>query len=422
MGLGERLMHAWNAFTSRDPTSQNLYTVGPGSYYMPDRRRLRLGNEFSQINAIYNRISVDVAALSFQHARLDAEGRYSETVKDGLNECLTMSANIDQTGRMLVQDIVTTMLDKGAVAIVPVETKLSPFKTDSFDILQLRAGEITEWFPKDVRISLYNEEKGQREDVILPKRMVAIVENTFYTTMNSPNSIMQRLIYKLNMLDAVDEQSSSGKLDLIVQLPYVVKSEGRKKDAERRRKDIEDQLAGSKYGIAYIDGTEKVTQLNRSLENNLLTQIQYLTSMLYSQLGMPQSVFDGTADEKTMLNYNNRTIEPIVSAITNSLTRTFLTKTARTQGHAVVFFNDPFKLVPVSQLAEIADKFTRNEILSSNEIRQIIGRKPSDDPNADQLRNKNLNQQSPAPQEIQNGGQMLDPMMKGEEENAEREV
>ena len=391
MGLGDRLKHAWNAFTGRDPTRYAQPYYGPSSYYRNDWLRRSRGSERSIVGSIINRISMDVASTTVTHAQLDQNGRFLNDVSSGLNECLHVSANIDQTGRAFVQDAVYSLLDEGSIAIVPVDTSFRPNDGNVFDIQSMRVGKIVEWFPKHVKANIYNENTGKREDIILPKNMCAIVENPLYATMNEPNSTLQRLIRKLSMLDAIDEQSSSGKLDLIIQLPYVIKGKTREEQAEERRKKIEMQLAGSKYGIAYIDGTEKITQLNRAVENNLLNQIQYLTSMLYSQLGMPSSVFEGTADDATMLNYYNRTVEPILSAITDEMKRKFLTKTARTKGQSIVFFRDPFKLVPVSQMADIADKFTRNEVLSSNEVRQIIGYKPSDDPKADELRNKNIN-------------------------------
>lgn len=388
-----RLKKAWNAFSkNRDPTeAQTQYTnVGMGYVYRPDRVRFSRGNERSIVTSVYNRIAMDVAAINIKHCRIDENGRYIENVKSGLNDCLNLEANIDQTGRSFIQDVVMSMFDEGAVAIVPVDTSIDPTKTTLYDILSMRTGKILEWYPAHVKVRVYNDRTGKKEDLILSKRSVAIVENPLYAVINEPNSTMQRLIRKLNILDAIDEQSGSGKLDLIIQLPYVIKTEARQQQAEKRRKDIEDQLKGP-YGIAYTDGTEKITQLNRPVENNLMKQIEYLTNQLYSQIGMTPSVLDGTADEKTMLNYNNRTIEPIVSAIVNAMIRSFLTKTARTQGQTIMSFRDPFKLVPVSDIADIADKFTRNEILSSNEIRQIIGMRPSDDPNADMLRNSNLN-------------------------------
>lgn len=399
--FGDRLRHAWNAFTGRDPTPTGGGTV---SFYRPDRPRFTRGNERSIVTSIYNRIAMDVATLTINHVRLDENGRYRETIKSGLNECLTLSANKDQTGRAFIQDIVMSMLDEGCVAIVPVDTTLNPKVTGSYDITSMRVGKVIEWYPDHVRVRLYNDRKGEKEEITLPKSMVAIVENPLFAVMNEPNSTLQRLIRKLNLLDAVDEQSSSGKLDLIIQLPYVIKSDARKRQAEDRRKQIEDQLAGSKYGIAYADGTERITQLNRSVENNLLKTIEYLTTMLYGQLGLSQAIMDGTADEKQMLNYNNRTIEPIVSAIVDSMKWKFLTKTARSQGQSIMFFRDPFKLVPVENVAEIADKFTRNEIMTSNEFRQVIGMKPSDDPKADELRNANISapNEDPIPVEDEN--------------------
>lgn len=390
MRFTDKLQHAWNAFLNKDPPN---YFIGYGSSIRPDRARYTRGNERSIVSSIYTRIATDAAAISFEHVRLDDDGRFFSAMDSGLNECLTVSANIDQTGRAFMQDVVMSMLDEGCVAIVPTDTTISITRTNSnaFDIDSMRVGKIVDWFPEHVRVNLYNEKTGQKEDILLPKKSVAIVENPFYAVMNEKNSTMQRLVRKLNLLDQIDEQSGSGKLDLIVQLPYVIKTEARHQQAEQRRKDIEMQLAGSKYGIAYTDGTEHITQLNRSVENNLMGQIEYLTNMVYSQLSMTTSVLDGTADEKTMLNYYNRTIEPILSAIANEMKRKFLTKTARSQKQSIQFFREPFKLAPVEQLAEIADKLTRNEILTSNEIRQIIGYKPSDDPDADRLRNKNLN-------------------------------
>lgn len=395
ISFGDRLKHAWNAFTNRDPTN-GFRGYGSSHTYRPDRPRFTRGNERSIVNAVYNRVAMDVSAIEINHVRLDNDGRYLETVKSGLNECLTLEANIDQTGRALIQDVVMSMFDEGVVAIVPVDTTQNPLITGSYDICSMRVAKILEWFPDRVRLQLYNDHKGEKEEIILPKKMVAIIENPLYSIINEPSSTMQRLIRKLNLLDAVDEQSGSGKLDLIIQLPYVIKTKARRDQAEERRKQIEEQLAGSKYGIAYTDGTERITQLNRPVENNLLRQIEYLTEMLYSQLGITKTILDGTADEQTMLNYNNRTIEPIISAITEEMKRKFLTKTARSQGQSIKFFRDPFRLVPISQLAEIADKFTRNEIASKNEIRQIIGWKPSDDPKADQLINSNISQPTEA--------------------------
>ena len=391
MAFTDRLQHAWNAFLNRDPTYE-FRDHGMISTYKPDRVRFTRGNERSIVTSVYNRIALDVSSIDINHAKLDENGRFKEVIQSGLNECLTLNANIDQTGKAFIQDVVMSMMDEGCVAIVPVDTTTNPTITGSFDINSLRTGQIIEWRPEFVKVRLYNDKTGQKEDVLLPKKSVAIIENPLYAVINEPNSTMQRLIRKLNLLDVIDEQSGSGKLDLIIQLPYVIKSEARRQQAENRRKDIEMQLAGSKYGIAYTDGTEKITQLNRPAENNLMKQIEYLTSMLYSQLGITQSVLDGTADERTMLNYYNRTIEPIISAIIDEMKRKFLTKTARTQNQSIVYFRNPFKLVPINELAEISDKFTRNEIATSNEIRQIIGWKPSDDPGADELRNKNLNQ------------------------------
>ena len=393
MAFTDRLQHAWNAFLNRDPTYE-FRDHGMISTYKPDRVRFTRGNERSIVTSVYNRIALDVSSIDINHAKLDENGRFKEVIQSGLNECLTLNANIDQTGKAFIQDVVISMMDEGCVAIVPVDTTINPAVSGSFDIQSLRTGNIIEWRPEFVKVRLYNDKTGQKEDVLLPKKSVAIIENPLYAVINEPNSTMQRLIRKLNLLDVIDEQSGSGKLDLIIQLPYVIKSEARRQQAENRRKDIEMQLAGSKYGIAYTDGTEKITQLNRPAENNLMKQIEYLTSMLYSQLGITQSVLDGTADERTMLNYYNRTIEPIISAIIDEMKRKFLTKTARTQNQSIVYFRNPFKLVPINELAEISDKFTRNEIATSNEIRQIIGWKPSDDPGADELRNKNLNQKA----------------------------
>lgn len=416
LSFGSRVKRLWNAFTNRDPTTNYSYSSMGSSYsYRPDRPRFTRGNERSIITSIYNRIALDVAAIEIRHARLDNSGRYKDDINSGLNNCLTLDANIDQTGRAFIQDIVMSMCDEGSVAIVPVDTTDDPTMTNSYDIESMRTGRITQWMPRHVKVEVYNDRTGRKEDLILPKERVAIIENPFYAVMNEPSSTLQRLKRKLNLLDVVDEQASSGKLDLIIQLPYVIKSQARRDQAESRRKDIENQLSGSRYGIAYTDGTERITQLNRPVENNLLKQIEYLTNLLYSQLSINQSVMDGTADEKTMLNYNNRTIEPIVSAIVDEMKRKFLTKTARTQGQSILYFQDPFKLVPVADIAEIADKLTRNEIATSNEIRQTIGWKPSSDPNADILRNKNLsepagaanqtvnpNQQQETEEEIQN--------------------
>lgn len=389
--LGSRLKHAWNAFLSREPASY-YQSTGRGYSYRPDRPRLTRGNERSIVTSVFNRIALDAAAINIQHVKLDDNGRFVSAVNSGLNNCLTVEANLDQTARAFVHDIVMSMMDEGCVAIVPVDTTLNPKVTGSYDIVTMRVGQVLSWYPQHVKVRVYNDQRGEKEDILLPKSVVGIVENPLYAVMNEPNSTLQRLIRKLNLLDAVDEQAGSGKLDLIIQLPYVIKTEARRAQAEKRRKDIEDQLSGSKYGIAYTDGTEHIVQLNRAVENNLMTQIEYLTSMLYSQLGITKGVMDGSADEQTMLNYYNRTIEPILSAIVDEMKRKFLTKTARSQLQSISFFRDPFKLVPAPVLAEIADKLTRNEIMSSNEIRQIIGLKPSKDPKADELRNKNLSE------------------------------
>ena len=385
-----RLKHGWNAFMNRDPTYN--HAIGPSYSYRPDRPRFTRGNERSIVTSVFNRIALDVAAISMQHCILDDNGRFVEVVNSKLNNCLTLEANLDQTARAFVQDVVMSMFDEGCVAMVPVDTTFDPEITSSYDVLSMRTGKIVDWYPEHVKVRVYNEKTGRKEEVILPKSAVGIVENPLFAVVNEPNSTGQRLIRKLNLLDKIDEQTGSGKLDLIIQLPYVIKTDARRDQAERRRKDIEEQLSGSKYGIAYTDGTEHITQLNRPVENNLLKQIEYLRDMFYSQLGVTQTILDGTADDKTMLNYYSRTIEPIVSAIVDEMNRKFLTKTARTQHHAIKFFRDPFKLVPVNDIAEIADKFTRNEILTSNEIRQIIGMKPSDDPKADRLVNSNISQ------------------------------
>lgn len=389
--ISSRFKHAWNAFLNRDPT-KGYQNIGVGYSYRPDRFRFTRGNERSIVTSVYNRIALDVAAINIQHVQLDDEGRFLSIIDSEFNNCLSLEANLDQTGRAFIQDVVMSMMDEGCIAIVLVDTDDDPDETTGYKILSMRVGKILDWYPQHVRVRLYNENKGLKQDIVVPKKTVAIVENPLYAVINEPNSTMQRLVRKLNLLDAVDEQSSSGKLDLIIQLPYVIKSEARRKQAEMRRKAIEEQLSGTKYGIAYTDGTERITQLNRSLDNNLMKQIEYLTSMLYSQLGITQSILDGTADEKTMLNYYNRTIEPIVSAIVDEMKRKFLTKTARSQNKSIKFFRDPFKLVPVADLAEISDKFTRNEIATSNEIRQVIGWKPSSDPKADELRNSNLSE------------------------------
>lgn len=387
-----RLKHAWNAFSNRDPTGGYRFGAGPSYYYRPDRPRFSRGNERSIVTSVYNRIALDVASVDIRHVRLDDNDRFVEEIDGGLNDCLTIEANLDETARAFIHDAVVSMFDEGYIALVPIDTTGDPFLSGSYDIQTMRVGKIVEWHPKHVKVRVYNEQTGRKEDLLMLKRVVAIIENPFYAVTNEPNSTLQRLIRKLNLLDAVDEQSSSGKLDLIIQLPYVIKSEARREQAEKRRKDIENQLSGSKYGIAYTDGTEHITQLNRAVENNLMNQVKYLTELLYSQLGITQSILDGTADEKTMLNYQNRTIEPILSAITDEMKRKFLTKTARSQGQSIVFFSNPFKLIPLEKMAEIADKFTRNEIMSPNEIRQITGMKPSEDPSADELRNRNINQ------------------------------
>ena len=388
MSLGARLKHAWNVFTANETVGAR-WDIGPSYFYRPDRPIFSRGNERSIITSVYNRIALDVAAISIQHVRLDDEGRFTSVMNSTLNDCLSLEANLDQTGRAFIQDIVQSMLDEGCVAIVPVDTDIDPDE-GSYKIETMRTGKILEWYPQHVKVRVYNEQTGKKEDVLVSKRTVAIVENPFYAVMNEPNSTMQRLIRKLNILDAIDEQSGSGKLNLIIQLPYVIKTEARRRQAEKRRKDIEEQLSGSKYGVAYTDGTEHVVQLNRPVDNNIMSQIEYLTSMLYSQLGLTQTIMDGSADDKTMLNYLTRTVEPILSAIVDEMKRKFLTKTARSQKQSILFFRDPFKLVPVSEIAEIADKMTRNEIMTSNEIRQKIGMTPSKDPNADKLRNSNL--------------------------------
>ncbi len=386
--LSSRIKNAWNVFINGNQTRYS--DLGVNYSYRFDRPRMSRGNERSIVTSVYNRIALDVAAINVQHVKVDQNGRFLSTLDDGLNKCLTLESNIDQTSRALIHDIVISMFDEGCVAVVPIETDQDPEQPESYDILSVRVGQIIDWFPDHVRVRVYNEWTGKKENIVLPKRKVAIIENPLYAVINEPNSTMQRLIRKLNLLDVIDEQSGSGKLDIIVQLPYIIKTEARRQQAEKRRKDIEDQLSGSKYGIAYTDGTEHITQLNRSVNNNLMNQIEYLTSMLYSQLGITQSILDGSADEKTMLNYNNRTIEPIISAIVDEMKRKFLTEEARLNNESIMFFRDPFKLVPVNNIADIADKFTRNEIMTSNEVRQVIGIKPSDDPNADELRNKNL--------------------------------
>ena len=392
MNFIDRIQHGWNAFIGRDPTYTPNEYFGAAYSYRPDRVRFSRGNERSIVTAIYNRIAMDVASIQIEHVKLDENNRFSKVIDSSFNECLNLEANLDQTGRAFIQDVVMSMLDEGSVAIVPVDTTIDPTISGAYDINSLRTAKIIEWYPSAVRLKLYNERTGKHEEIVLPKRQVAIIENPLYAVINEQNSTMQRLIRKLNILDSIDEQSGSGKLDLIIQLPYVIKTEARRKQAEERRQDIENQLSGTKYGIAYTDGTEHITQLNRSVDNNLMNQIEYLTNMVYSQLGMNQSILDGTANEETMLNYYNRTDEPIVSAIVDEMKRKFLTKTARSQKQSIMFFRDPFKLIPVSELAELADKLTRNEIASSNEMRQAIGMVPSQDPSADELRNKNLSQ------------------------------
>ena len=399
MALMDRLKHAWNTFKNKDPTQVN-WNIGPSYGYRPDRMRYTRGNERSIVTAVYNRIAMDVAAVNLKHIRLDENDRYKETIDSGLNNCLSVEANLDQTGRAFIQDLVASMLDEGCVAAVPTDADDEPEDSGNFKVYTLRTGKILEWYPRHVKVEVYNEQEGQRQQIIIPKSTVPLIENPMYSVMNEPNSIYQRLVRKLTLLDVVDEQTSSGKLDLIIQLPYIIKTEARREQAEKRRMDIEKQLSEGKYGIAYTDGTERITQLNRPVENNLMKQIEYLTSMFFSQLGITQSILDGTADEKTMLNYYNRTIEPILSAIADEMKRKFLTPTARSQKQTIAYFRDPFKLVPVNDIAEIADKFTRNEIMTSNEIRQVIGMKPSSDPNADVLRNKNLSDSSDARQLI----------------------
>lgn len=398
LSFSSRLRHAWDVFRNREPT-YDYQDTGPSTSHRPDRTRLTGGNERSIVTSIFNRIALDVSSINIKHCRIDDNGRFKESINSSLDNCLNLEANIDQTGRAFMQDVVMSMLDEGCVAIVPTDTTLDPIATTSYDIQAMRTGKILEWYPNHVRVQVYNEKIGKQEDIKLPKSMVAIVENPLYAVINEPNSTMQRLMKKLVLLDAVDEHTRSGKLDMIIQLPYVIKSDARKAQAEKRRKDIEEQLKGP-YGIAYVDGTEKVIQLNRPIENNLMTQIEYLTKLLYSQLGITEEILNGTANEQTMLNYNSRTIEPIVSAIVDEMKRKFLTKTARSQNQTIQFFRDPFRLVPVNDIAEIADKFTRNEILTSNEIRQIIGMKPSNDPKADKLINSNLNQAKNATEEI----------------------
>ena len=401
MGLMDRLQHGWSAFMNKDPT-YNYQNIGPGYATHPGRPRLSRGNERSIVTSIFNRIALDVAALNITHCDVDENGRFVSSRKSPLNNCLSLEANLDQTGRAFIQDIVLSMFDEGCVVIVPVETDMDPTVSGSYDIYSMRTGKVVDWYPQHVKVQLYDERTGKREDVVLPKRSVAIVENPFYAVVNEHNSTLQRLMRKIALIDIVDEESSAGKLDMIIQLPYSIRSEARRTQAESRRKDIEMQLKNTKYGIAYVDATEKITQLNRPLENNLMKQIEYLTNMLYSQLGITQTILDGTADEQTLLNYHSRTIEPIVSVIVDEMKRKFLTKTARTENQTITFFRDPFKLVPVNHIADIADKFTRNEIMTSNEIRQVIGMKPSSDPKADELRNSNLNHPDEGTAQTQN--------------------
>lgn len=393
--FGARLKHAWNAFMNRDPTK--YHDLGAGYSTRPDRARLRLGVDRTIVSAIINRIAIDVASTNIRHVRLDDNDRFLSIVPSGLNECLTSRANIDQTGQAFIRDLVTSMCDEGVVAVVPVDTIGPLTPGGGYTIRSLRVGKIVEWYPKSVRILLYNDNTGQKEEITLPKMSVAIIENPFYTVMNEPNSTSKRLIHKLSLLDVTDEQTASGKLDLIIQFPYIIRSEMKRAEANRRRKELEDQLAGSKYGVAYTDSTEKVTQLNRSLENNLMSQIEYLTSMLYSQLGITKEILEGTAKEEELTNYYSRTIEPIVSAITTEFTTKFLSKTARSQKQTIFYYRDPFRFTPALKLAELADKLTRNEIVTSNEFRQIIGMKAIDDPRADELRNKNMPSQDELP-------------------------
>lgn len=425
INVGSRLKRAWNAFLNRDPPIRSSSYYYGGYSYRPYYQRLGGATDRTVVSAIYNRIAVDASSITIQHVRLDENGRFNETIDSGFNSCLNLSANIDQTGRSFVEDIVLTMLDEGVVAVVPVDTDVDPKLTDSYEILTMRVGKITEWFPDSVRVKLYNDRNGEKEEIMVLKKNAAIIENPFYSVMNEPNGTMRRLIQKLNLLDSVDEQSSSGKLDLIIQLPYVIKNEARRAQAEERRRQIEDQLSGSKYGIAYTDGTEKIIQLNRSLENNLLKQIEYLTALAYSQLGITQEIMNGTADEAAMTNYYSRMIEPIVSAIVDEFKRKFLTKTARSQRQSITFYRDPFKLVPIGTVAEMADKFTRNEIMSSNEFRQVIGLKPSKDPRADELRNKNLNDSADQEKTMAAGKESIAKSLKEEgkeNQNGDREV
>ena len=409
MSFFDRLQHGWNAFMNKDPTENNYIDSGMVSYIRPDRPVLRQSSQMSIIGPIMNRIAVDAASMKILHVRLDDEGRYSDTINSGLNNCLTLEANIDQTGRDLIYDAILSMLDEGCVAIVPIDTSIAPKEEGGpIDILTMRTGKIIEWYPQKVKVSVYNDKTGQHQEIIVPKKIACIVENPFYAIMNAPNSVAHRLIHKLNLLDIIDEQTGSNKMNLIIQLPYIIKTKARRQQAENRRKEIEDQLSTSKFGIAYTDGTEKITQLNRSVDNNLMEQVEYLTSMLMSQLGLTAEIMNGTADENTMNNYIHRVIEPIVSEIVDEMKRKFLTKTARSQGQSIAFFREPFKLTPISSIAEIADKFTRNEIMTSNEVRQIVGLKPSQNPSADELRNKNISKKNdamaPTEEIVEDGG------------------
>lgn len=400
--LVERFKNSWNAFfNNKDPSYYPAQ--GPSYSYRPDRLRLQPGNERTIVTAILNRIALDVSSVDIEHVRTDGDNQYTGTINDGLNKCLTLSANLDQTGRAFIQDLVMSMLDEGCVAVVPTETSVNPKTNSSFDIFSMRTGKILEWFPDNVRVRVYNERTGQKEDLVLPKKMVAIIENPLYAVMNEPNSTLRRLVRKLTLLDVIDEQSGSGKLDIIIQMPYTIKTEAKRMEAEKRRKDIEVQLAGTKYGIAYADAAEKITQLNRPVENNLMGQIEYLVKLLYSQLGMTEEVMNGTANEETMLNYYNRTIEPILAVICNEMKRKWLTTTAISQGQSIKYFKDPFKLVTVNSIADIGERFTRNAIMSPNEIRAILGIKPTGNPDSDEVRNRNLYDEGEVPAEIQNG-------------------
>lgn len=419
ISIGSRLKGAWNAFLNKDPTQNFKIETGPGSYYRPDRLRLSRGSERTIVAAIYNRIALDIAAIDIKHVQLDENGRYLSDVNSDLNNCLTLEANIDQTNRAFIQDLVLSMFDEGVVAIVPVDTTSNP-NTGAFDVETMRTGRITQWYPRHVKIEVYDDRSGQKKEITMAKEAVAIIENPLYAVINEPNSTMHRLVRKLSLLDTVDEQNSSGKLDLIIQLPYVIKTEARRQQAEERRKLIEQQLSGSKYGIAYTDGTERITQLNRSIENQLFSQVEYLTRMLYSQLGITEEILNGTADNEAMTNYYSRTIEPILSAIALEMKRKFLTPNARTRGQSIEFFRDPFTLVPVSQVAEMADKFTRNEIMTSNEFRQVVGLKPSSDPKADELRNKNLSEPAGAEEPPPEYGD--DPELRAEYEKIKEEI